>query len=389
MQLTPYTQGIIDKVVQHFKSGDPITLVSMYDTGLDFWYAATVENIKKTPSPFTPVFLDLSATSDSAQQLFELKSSLAEATHQDFSASSNHSELLTQLLDLTQQQQLAFVIYMGYQSILFDQSLMRLFSQLRHHSRFSCTYVTLTNVRFMLPILTQPANDQNYYFQQVTGVIVPLVPENLESSLALTKIQAARYSIDFTDQQKQAVYEFSGGLSGLNKTLSLQILDNPNWQEPNLDDPRLETQILGILNDLPTRYLTELFSDQPNRDSHEVKFLVKFGYLTSAEQAKPFTPLLKSYFPKIKSRPDQIATQSQVLILTASQRVLLSLFKSRLGEIISRDLIAETIWGEAWEVKYSDWAIDQQISTLRDKLELIEPTSKIVTKKGEGYVFLT
>ncbi len=80
---------------------------------------------------------------------------------------------------------------------------------------------------------------------------------------------------------------------------------------------------------------------------------------------------------------------SQVLMLTPSQRTLLNLFEENQGDIVSRDMIAEAIWKESWETKYSDWAIDQLISALRDKLELVLPESRIVTKKREGYIYLS
>lgn len=54
--------------------------------------------------------------------------------------------------------------------------------------------------------------------------------------------------------------------------------------------------------------------------------------------------------------------------------------------VVSRTKIAEKIWHEGWEEKYSDWAIDQMMHRIREKLTLTNSVYQIRTKKGEGFI---
>lgn len=68
---------------------------------------------------------------------------------------------------------------------------------------------------------------------------------------------------------------------------------------------------------------------------------------------------------------------------TAQEINLLKCFQSNLGNPISRDIIAECIWGKAFNTKYSDWAIDKAISRLRKNVS--SDKFKIITVKNLGY----
>ncbi len=391
MQLTNYAKSVIQIVCKQIKACDPITIVSMYETGLDFWYAAIVEAIKSSDSSYTPVFLDFSLCDQSAQQLQELEASFSEALHQPNTL--NSLDLINKIEIQIQKKPIVFVIYTGLHETLLDPTLVRLFTQLRHGNRSGCTFVTLTTVSNMLPYLLSPIEKNANYHEQIIGAITPLRPENDTDSRVMIAVQEARYDIQLSKQQTEAVIYFSGGLPGIIKTLCLQISENPSWIKPNLRDSRLESQVIGILNDLTASYQTALFTNNLEINSKETRFLLKFGYIkNAADSFSPFTPLLKEYFGRMKLEkiePKIPNVVSQVLMLTPSQRTLLNLFEENQGDIVSRDMIAEAIWKESWETKYSDWAIDQLISALRDKLELVLPESRIVTKKREGYIYLS
>ncbi|MEK7592257.1 MAG: winged helix-turn-helix domain-containing protein, partial [Patescibacteria group bacterium] len=124
--------------------------------------------------------------------------------------------------------------------------------------------------------------------------------------------------------------------------------------------------------------------------------LLRYGYIKKEEFSYiPFTPLLgeylqvyegKSEIPKARKKhfkPDEI-----LLLFSKSQRMILELLKSREGEIVSRDDIAKALWGEGWEDRYSDWAIDQLLSSIREKMGSSRMDGQIITKKGEGIIFI-
>lgn len=50
---------------------------------------------------------------------------------------------------------------------------------------------------------------------------------------------------------------------------------------------------------------------------------------------------------------------------------------------VSRDDIAQILWGKAWQNKYSDWAIDKAISRLRKNIAT--PQYRLITIKNLGY----
>lgn len=65
---------------------------------------------------------------------------------------------------------------------------------------------------------------------------------------------------------------------------------------------------------------------------------------------------------------------------------LLTAFLKKPNAVLSRDEIAEVLWDKEADDKYSDWAIDQIVSQLRNKLgRLGVTTNKLQTIRGRGY----
>lgn len=68
---------------------------------------------------------------------------------------------------------------------------------------------------------------------------------------------------------------------------------------------------------------------------------------------------------------------------------VLRLLADRPGEIVSKDDIADKMWGRKAVQKYSESAISQLIKRLRDKFELLNlPRSTIKTSPTKGYLFV-
>jgi hypothetical protein len=61
---------------------------------------------------------------------------------------------------------------------------------------------------------------------------------------------------------------------------------------------------------------------------------------------------------------------------------------NRNGEVITREEIAEILWGKNAKDRYSNWAIDKTVSRIRKKLEKNNTACSIVTIKKQGYVLL-
>lgn len=78
-----------------------------------------------------------------------------------------------------------------------------------------------------------------------------------------------------------------------------------------------------------------------------------------------------------------------ILSFTKTERNIYDYLQQREKEIVSREDIAKVLWGNESEEKYSDWAIDQAIHKLREKMEKEHMKYELKTKKGEGFVLIT
>lgn len=70
-------------------------------------------------------------------------------------------------------------------------------------------------------------------------------------------------------------------------------------------------------------------------------------------------------------------------ILTRQQQRTYDLMAKKSGNVVSRDEIAQAIWGDKWLQKYSDWRIDRLIYLLRKK---IDSRLSIKTVRNLGYL---
>ncbi|MEK7169137.1 MAG: winged helix-turn-helix domain-containing protein [Patescibacteria group bacterium] len=74
------------------------------------------------------------------------------------------------------------------------------------------------------------------------------------------------------------------------------------------------------------------------------------------------------------------------LILTKSEQKTFDILLQKSDSVTNRDEIAQSVWGNNWLSKYSDWQIDRLIYLLRKKL----PTMyKIKTLRNSGYILST
>ena len=72
--------------------------------------------------------------------------------------------------------------------------------------------------------------------------------------------------------------------------------------------------------------------------------------------------------------------------LPGQELLVFSLLSSMEGAIVTKEEIANEIWGDAWEEKYSNWAIDKLISTLRKRLKQENYPKTITSVKGRGFI---
>jgi len=215
-----------------------------------------------------------------------------------------------------------------------------------------------------------------------------------------------KYGYKVSHKQLSLIKKLSGGHASLNRA-ALRILQN--YYSTNSE------KILAFLAD---QYeIKVILEDIWNSfDDEEKKSLIQINQGTSLKKAKVptrllnlgivvqektssklFSPLLENFISNLKSDSPQISLEAktgEILIngqpakekITLQEYHLLLSFLKKKNLTLSRDQIAQALWGKDFEEKYSDWAIDQVISKLRLKLEHLGISSqKLQTIRGRGY----
>jgi DNA-binding response OmpR family regulator len=94
------------------------------------------------------------------------------------------------------------------------------------------------------------------------------------------------------------------------------------------------------------------------------------------------------YAGELEIRPDEglVLATGQALTLSVREFALLVALARRLGAIITREELYETVWGR--ELRPGDRSVDVYVSKLRTKLETALPDRRFIhTHPGFGYRF--
>jgi hypothetical protein len=124
----------------------------------------------------------------------------------------------------------------------------------------------------------------------------------------------------------------------------------------------------------------------------ENRYISKTGLLTKNNKLTYLNPLFE-YFVKNRLKTSTRASTTEKSQLSSTELrgqelLVYNLLIAHTGEIVSKDKIAELIWGETWEQKYSDWALDKLISNLKKKLLQLENPAKLQTFKKLGVMLV-
>lgn len=73
---------------------------------------------------------------------------------------------------------------------------------------------------------------------------------------------------------------------------------------------------------------------------------------------------------------------------TKKEKLALSILIQSKQTLVTREILAKVIWGDAYEERYSDWAIDRLMYRLRSKLKTLSPNRELIkTAKRKGFFF--
>lgn len=134
-----------------------------------------------------------------------------------------------------------------------------------------------------------------------------------------------------------------------------------------------------------------------DRQTHEYKYLnsIKMirernGYPTLGIPILSLIVEKEKNLRKIELREDKIFISGREIdgFLTNNEKNFLTLLISRQKKIILRDTLAKKLWGDSWEERYSDWAIDRLAYRVRRKMTQLGINEKLLkTVKRKGFIF--
>jgi len=357
---------------------EPITFCGMYDCGIDYLFSLSLPLIQAEYGDSHHLLsIDLSGLDIPETIETELSYLLSEY---DSSVSGNlgYFGITSTIKKLSLIKPLHLSIYAG-QEVVTDKSFLLLLNRLRNHLGWQFSYTLFLNAKSVLSAASTLQLDQKVIFRNLVWVL-PLDKENAE---VVVHNYEERYGFKLSKSQTNKIIELSGGNPGLIKSLYL-IAKNKKLDQLDISDSKLSFRLHGIISDLGETKI----SPEPR-----TTILLTLGYTKQANlQLTWFTKLIDQYLKNSPTKSSDIPGRNvdqRLMSMTISQRKLMQHLEENQGKIVSRESIAQVIWGENWETKYSDWAIDQLISTLRKQMQLIKYEGKLVTKRGEGIALVS
>lgn len=219
--------------------------------------------------------------------------------------------------------------------------------------------------------------------------IMPVYPPDVALAYLRNVMKQWHYQLDATTQKTIALY--CGGIPWLIN----DILRSINGENKLSFDQSINTEtflwkVSQFFQSLPQAHQKIFFNPQPNKDIAIQNELFQFGLID--KNGSPL-PCIRQWIDKYLQSSLQV-TKHQLIInqqnislyLSPAERRVVDKLWNNKGQVFDRDTIAQTFWEDDWQEKYSDWAIDQIISRLRNKLKKYNVPINIVTKRGIGYV---
>lgn len=333
--VTSRNENILEYCLSRAKFAEPVSVVGMSGNGITINFEQVAKKIEETNSGYN--FYELVASSDDQLQ------SLLEKMDQD-----NQPKILIVLLST------------GKDEYWFIKEC----EKRREKNGTDFVYLIFSDIVEAYSSL----QTKNIAYSKFITFLKPLDYPDVQR---LVKEFARRFKHSLSKSEVRLVYKISGGHVGMTKSLYFYLRDGSEIKNISdiLNNFSIRTRLENMLLGLTKQDMYDL------RNGRHNDVLSALGFVANG---KIFSVLLKKYL-------ESIFDYSYKNTFTSVETGLLELMKNK-DEIVDRQEIAETIWGENWEEKYSDWAIDQNMHRLRKKLRESKSVYNIVTKKGRGYV---
>jgi len=381
----PKYDGYISTAQEAFSQFRPTTFMGVCGCSRNYLFSMFSQLIGPSSKPYPIVCIDLAGTNGIDSQIAQFLSLNISTKLSVSDIGSTIPEIIAFIDTFASSNKLGLCINLPYLEPL-NKDLMQGLSQLFSTHRWNFSYVLFANS----DILSDPLLNNHTISKRIRNSCNFIAPYNKEDSKRILQIivdQSKDHSLSSTTEDK--LLTLSGGHPGLLKSLLKTFNSDPkSISNADLDElPIIKNTLQRIATSLPESTLKVLIetinSRVSNDDSPALQLAKDLGILTS--NGSIFSILFKDYLQNLD--PETISKGSIYSTLTRSERNLYNLFTENVGLIVTRDMIADVIWGVNSTAIYSDWALDQLVYSLRKKMEELPNSGKIMTKRGEGYVY--
>ena len=371
-------QDILAQAGNFIRRGEIVSYAGIFGTGEDFLYwqllKQTKENQKKDEI-VVPSQLELGTLEEITSQFstqFKGYSRLGIET-------PNPRNLQQVVSSILQERKVIIIMYLGYK-VTLESNVLEILFRLRNMHGSQLEMVIFTSAGFLLQI----DNRSSSFYKLLTSNLHVIAPYTPQDSLSVVAFYEHHYDHKISSKLRAEIVRFSGGSPGLLKGLYQLACGGEIDIENCLQDARLHWRLANIVEELPTDYQESLSKIAVGREPTKStqSWLRQFRYLTSDNHV--FSPLLERYLQQGYAAGDSSSLSPELQFSPKAYKAYQHLY-THLGELINRGALAQAIWGESWEDKYSDWALDKVMSELRKNLAGHPEFGDLVTKRGAGY----
>ena len=131
-------------------------------------------------------------------------------------------------------------------------------------------------------------------------------------------------------------------------------------------------------------YLAKPFN--PRELSARVRAILRRVELAQQQPATTAAAVLELNQVQLNRQNRQVSCAGQLMTFTATEFQLLDYLMSHAGQVITKEDLSKAVLGRA--LQQYDRSLDMHISNIRKKLASADPSEKIQTLRGSGYIFL-
>jgi hypothetical protein len=364
-----------DPVFDALKANQSVHLIGLPDTGRSGYlkFILSAPDVLPefiNPSEFCFVILEPADIGDSFPKILLLKlmaAGIAESndliTH---ALKTNDNQILREaiitIISKLDEKKIVFVLYSPSQILEKDKEIASFLARVLEINRTppnaTCLLLTISSPSF-LDTVSEEAVFPLHLFLEERKVFFPLF-DDLEMKYLRHRLEHL-LSIVISDELDREVRSVADGHTILYRTLINQAL-----HMGNIDESRVKVLTESIWQALGKEQIKNI-----EKGSYKDNLIIqKLNLLTPVGALRINFKNLKTYKPQA----------------SAQDLLLKSFFEKRPNILITRDEVAKELWGEEWEDKYSDWAMDQAIYSLR---KIVTEGYNLQTLRNRGYILAT